>query len=169
MEETFNDFSKRMRNQDKRVRKHKPIQYRLKNVYAREKESGWVNVGKRIPYSVFCNVYKQFGKIMAEHLLQGQTIILPFLGSLTPTKQKSVLRRCNLNATLKLWFEDDEAKANKQKVYHTTLDKTKIVFSGIKSLPYHNIITFVPTNEFAERLFRNRHELGITNNKSLLV
>lgn len=169
MEESFKDFSKRVRNNNNRKMMHKPAKYRPKDIYCEERHLKWPTLGKKISYSLFSKIYRQFGLIVADILLQGKEVNITGIGTLIPVREESMNRRCDLNATLKLWYEDDEARKSKKKIYHTTNDKTKIVFSGSTRLSHYNIITFVPTQEFAEKLFKNRYELGMTNKKSLLV
>lgn len=124
MEQTFEEFC------EETSKKRGPKKMKITNswgvydAYKLIRKNGWYNIGMPVTEYMFYHIIRSINKLLAENLANGNTVILPArMGKLELRKiQRGVsivngkLKNTypiNWEETLRLWFEDEEAKKNK--------------------------------------------------------
>ena len=108
----------------------------------------WLNIGQSVSEKDFYRIIRTINNLLVEQLIQGKDITLPQrMGQLEIRKFDTYVkfqngkiktnRGIDWNATLKLWYEDEEAKENK--ILIKTEDKQIFkVFYNRMSANYNN-------------------------------
>lgn len=92
--------------------------------YKMIRKKGWGSIGHPVTEHDFYSVIRTMGKIMAREAAKGNTVVFPFrMGKIETRKFETGVSFANgklkinypisWNKTLKLWYQDEEAKKNK--------------------------------------------------------
>lgn len=94
------------------------------DAYKAIRKNGWYSIGKPIKESCFYAVIREINKLLAQELINGQELVFPAgMGKLELRKRKNGVSivdgklkigyPIDWGETLRLWFEDEEARNNK--------------------------------------------------------
>lgn len=116
------------------------------DIYKMIRKNNWEGIGQPISEKDFYTIIREINKLMAEALLAGKEIKFPArMGTLELRKKPSRIQIINeelvtnlpidWDATLKLWFEDEEAyrdkilvKCENEEIFKVYYNKTKANF-----------------------------------------
>lgn len=94
------------------------------DVYKAIRKNGWYDIGRPLKEHEFYSIIRKVNRLMADEIAKGKTVIFPHrMGKLELRKFETgvsivdgklkITYPINWAETLKLWFEDEEAKKNK--------------------------------------------------------
>jgi hypothetical protein len=125
MEETFREFKNRITN-NKGSLKHYKItgSWGIYDAYKHIRKNHWYNIGRPLKEGEFYAIIRGINDLLAENIANGKTVKFPKkMGVLELRKHKAgaffVDGKLKINyppdwsETLKLWYEDEEARRNK--------------------------------------------------------
>ena len=125
MEETFQEFKNRITN-NKGSLKHYKItgSWGIYDAYKHIRKNHWYNIGRPLKEGEFYAIIRGINDLLAENIANGKTVKFPKkMGVLELRKHKAgaffVDGKLKINyppdwsETLKLWYEDEEARRNK--------------------------------------------------------
>lgn len=132
------------------------------------RKHGWYNIGRPVTEHEFYSIIRSVNKLLAESLVHGEDIHFPYgMGVL---EVKRVKREVFLNKkgklvntypiswkeTLKLWYEDEEAKNNKILIRKECECTYKIFYNKYRATYKNQCFYTFASNRFMERsLFEN--------------
>ena len=119
------------------------------DVYKHIRKNKWYNIGRPLKEHEFYSIIRGVNNLLAENIANGETIVFPHrMGKLEIRKFQSgvslvdgrlkITYPVNWEETLRLWFEDEEAKKNKtllrheeNYVYHIRYNKHEAVYENM--------------------------------------
>lgn len=118
--------------------------YGIRDAYIWLRKNKWLKLKKPISEHEFSQIIKTVNRHLAEKLLKGNTISLPYgMGDLEVQKydlqfwiQDNKMRTnapIDWDSTLRLWYEDEEARANKTLIRNEDKEHIKIVYKAWKA------------------------------------
>lgn len=163
-EETFAQFAKRVRNNTKRV--HKVTgSLGVYDAYKYIRKNKWFNIGRPISENHFYRIIRGVNQLLADNLIQGEDVIFPLrMGALEIRKYDTVIKlnedgslytnmAIDWNATMKLWYEDEESYIKKTLVRIEEKEIFKIYYNrGKANYPNKGYYEFAPLKELKTSL-----------------
>ena len=150
MEQSFTEFSDAI--QKRSGKGHRKIKvtgsWGVYSAYKAIRKHNWYNIGRPVTEKEFYAIIRGVNKLLAEEILLGKEVKLPAcMGALELRKTEVGVRMkdgklkitypINWNETLKLWYEDAEARKDKlllrhenKYVYHIRHNKFKANFEN---------------------------------------
>ena len=124
MEESFNEFKQKV------IRKKGRPNFKIKNsigvydIYKKIRKNHWYNIGRPLKEGEFYAIIRGINQLLADNIANGITVKFPAkMGLLELRKQKMgvsivdgklrIKYPPDWSETLKLWYEDEEARKNK--------------------------------------------------------
>lgn len=112
------------------IKRNGPKQFKVKNsfgvydAYKKIRKNKWYDIGKPLKEHEFYSIVREVNKLLADEIANGNTVTFPSrMGVLELRKLKrgvgivdgklKVTYPINWDETLRLWFEDEEARKNK--------------------------------------------------------
>lgn len=94
------------------------------DAYKHIRKNKWYNIGRPLKEHEFYSIIREVNKLLAEDIANGKTVVFPFrMGKLELRKYECGVKLVdgklkigypiNWEDTIRLWFEDEEAKKNK--------------------------------------------------------
>lgn len=109
-----------------RVRKQAKIRnsWGSYDIYKHIRKNGWYDIGRPVKEHEFYSIIREVNKLLAEEIANGNTVIFPYrMGKLELRKSErgvslvdgklKITYPVNWDETIRLWFEDKEARKNK--------------------------------------------------------
>ena len=160
----FEEFRKSTLKVNKN-RKHKITNsIGIKHLLKKCRDTRWYGEELRVDERTFCTITRTVNDLIAEELLKGNDFNLPQrMGQFEIRKYENYLRfeegkiktnrGIDWNATLKLWFEDEEAKENKTLV-KVEDEETFILYYNRVKANYNNktLIGFKPNRALLKKI-----------------
>lgn len=160
----FEEFRKSTLKVDK-SRKHKITNsIGIKHLLKRCRDTHWYGKDLKVNEIIFCAITRTVNDLIARELLKGNDFNLPQrMGQFEIRKYENYLRfeegkiktnrGIDWNATLKLWFEDEEAKENKTLV-KVEDEETFILYYNRVKANYNNktLIRFKPNRALLKKI-----------------
>lgn len=158
--ESFRDSIKKVKN-----KRHYKISgsWGVYNAHRYTMKNKWFNIGKPVSSKEYYKIIRTVNKALVEDFLNGNPIVFPYaLGELIAVKKDVkyfyindkliVTAPVNWNATVRLWFEDEEAYKNKTLVRNNIKENVSILFQQNKKngLTNKSVLTFQPNRGFKE-------------------
>ena len=153
------DFIKEQKKVNKPRKQKVTNSYGIRDAYRYIRSNNWFNIGRPLSEKQFSSIVKSVNRLLSQNILNSIEVRFPYkMGALTVIKNprriwiKDGQIRTNLiidwNATLKLWYEDPEAKMNKTLVRRESENLFKIKYDKSKT-DYKNawVYDFRPTRE----------------------
>ena len=167
MPETFEEFNNKVlkRSAERKVKINNSVG--VYDAYKYIRKNNWFNIGRPLTEHEFYTIIRSINKLYAEELSKGNSIIFPQrMGTLELRKgsrgvnlkngKLSISYPINWKETLKLWYNDAEAKEQKvliryenNIVYHVKYNKYRAVYNN-KS--YYN---FAVNRAIKQQLHKN--------------
>jgi len=173
MEETFTEFSRRIR---KACGKHNfkvKNSFGVKDCYNRVRKNKWSDIGMRLTDSQFLAIIREVNMRLADNIVNGITVKFPSgMGKLearriekrprvTKDGKLKVVNPVDWQSTLRLWYEDEEARKQKQLIRYSGKVGYWIKYSNV--LAYYNNRSFY---EFAiQRPINHRFNENVKEGK----
>ena len=122
--QSFEEFSKQVRNTGKPVKGKVSNSWGVYSAYKAIRKHHWFDIGRPLLEHEFYTIIRSVNKLLAEELVNGNTVKLPLkMGKLEVRKFKTGAYMKNdklvinypvdWGETLKLWYQDEEARKNK--------------------------------------------------------
>lgn len=130
-------------------RKHKvKNSYGVYDAYKWIRKNNWLNIGRPLKENEFYSIIRKINELLAKEISEGNDIILPCrMGRLevrkTIIEPKFVNNKFASNlpvdwqATLKLWYEDEEAREHRHLIYKEDKEVFRVVYN-LKDANYNN-------------------------------
>jgi len=146
--ETFNEFARSLKYKDKPRKFRITGSVGIRQAFLFLQKRKWKEVGRPITESQFQHIVRDVNELLAFELVQNRSIILPHsMGEIEVRKYTRELKFENgklvsklpidWDATLKLWYEDDEAYKNRTVVRFPRLEAYKVLYNR-SSADYEN-------------------------------
>ena len=124
MEQTFREFTTEIGKKKGPKKMKITNSWGIYDAYKLIRKNKWYNIGKPVAESEFYSIIRSVNKLLAENLANGETVKLPFrMGWLELRKTQRGVSIVNgklkntypvdWGETLRLWFEDAEAREKK--------------------------------------------------------
>jgi hypothetical protein len=124
MEETFTEFTNRISRSNKNHKAKVTGSAGVYDLYKLLRKNHWYNIGRPLKEKEFYSIIRGVNRLMADEIANGKTIQFPQrMGALELRKYKvgatlvdgklRVTYPPDWSETLKLWYEDEEARKNK--------------------------------------------------------
>lgn len=116
------------------------------------RKNKWYNIGRPVKENEFYKIIRSVNKLLANEIANGNTVVFPYrMGKLELRKVKRGVSIVNgkmritypvdWHSTLKLWYEDEEAKKNKSLIRHEAKEDYSIKYSKFAA-NYTNMIYY---------------------------
>ena len=110
------------------------------DAYKYIRKNGWYNIGRPVKEHEFYSIIRGINKYLATEIVNGNTVRFPYrMGKLELRKQERgvyfknnklrISYPINWNKTLKLWFEDEEARRDKTLVRMENKEVFKVYYN----------------------------------------
>lgn len=120
----FTEFKKSIRTSTKGKQFTIRNSYGVYDCYKHIRKNGWFDIGRPVKEHEFYTIIREVSKLLSKNLLTGEKVVFPCLmGQVELRKYKpdakivngklKVTYPVNWNDTLKLWYEDEEAREKK--------------------------------------------------------
>lgn len=147
-EETFQDFKNKTFHRGVKRNFRAFNSYSTYSIYKQIRKSKWHDIGRPLTEHEFYLIIRTVNKLIAKELLKGHTIVFPYrMGRLELRKASCGARvkdnkllityPINWKATLRLWYEDEEARNAKtllrydnSLIYKVVYDKTNCNYAN---------------------------------------
>mgnify|MGYP004476350905 FL=1 len=140
------------------------------DAYKHIRKKGWYDIGRPLKEHEFYSIVRGVNDLMAEEIVRGNIIKFPHnMGELELRKYKPEVKivdgklkigyPVNWDKTIKLWYEDEEARINKTLLRH----EPKYIYH-IKYNKYHAMYENQVFYEFEVNRFIKRALVGSINN-----
>lgn len=135
------------------------------------RQNKWLNIGKPVSEKEFYKIIRTINNLIADELIKGNEITLPErMGHLEIRKYDTYVKLVNgkiktnrgidWDATLKLWYKDEEAKENKVLIKTEDTEAFTIYYNrNIANYPNKTIYKFKP-NRALRLAVRNAGKKG---------
>lgn len=128
-QKTFEEFKKEVRPSRKGRRGRVTDSIGVYDVYKKMRKHHWYNIGRPVTEKEFYSIIRSVNKRLAENIVNGEAVELPErMGKLELRKMQvgvklkddklKISYPPNWSETLKLWYEDAEARRNKTLLRH---------------------------------------------------
>lgn len=169
----FKEFSVNTR----KAREKKGSTFKVRNsvgvydIYKTIRKNGWDGIGKSVPSNEFYAIIRGVNKLLAKELSEGGVVHFPYgLGRLELRKRQNeakfvdgklkVFYPVDWYSTLRLWFEDPEARASKTLVRVQNKDRFDIKYNKYgNNFPNKAYYDFAP-NRFLKIALKNNIKAG---------
>lgn len=141
------------------------------DAYKAIRKNKWFNIGRPLKEHEFYSIIRKVNDYLAEEILEGNVIRFPHrMGNIRICRDKPTLYiedgkirntyPVNWNATLDLWFKDEEARQNKTLVRHMDKDVYKVVYFK-REANYENCRFYtMAINRFIRRKLKEKIKKG---------
>lgn len=137
----FREFSKQTRKADSRCKAKVRNSFGVYDIYKLIRKNHWYNIGRPLTEHEFYTIIREVNKLFAIELANGREMVFPHrMGALELRKSEKGVSIVNgkvrvtypvdWEETLRLWYEDEEARKNKtllrnenKFVYHIKYNK----------------------------------------------
>lgn len=170
----YEEFKRRVGNLTDR-RKHRITgSLGVYDAYKYIRKNKWFNIGRPLSEKEFYAIIRSVNKLLAKELSYGKEIILPHkLGTLELRKRKpQVLIKdgklvttypIDWQATLKLWYEDEEAFQNKTLIRNEVDEVYKVYYNKNKADYNNKSFYFFQTNRELKKALMRNINLGVVD------
>lgn len=94
------------------------------DAYKKVRKNGWYDIGRPLKENEFYSIVREINNLLAKEIVNGNTIMFPYhMGKLELKKYKPEVKMVDgklkigypidWERTMKLWYEDEEARENK--------------------------------------------------------
>ena len=171
MEQNFNDFCRQVTGSTKGKEFKIRNSLTTKRILAMLRKDGWANIGRPLTGHEFHSIIRSINQLLADELKEGRTVKFPFyMGQLELRKIErgvkmvdgnlKVTYPVNWHGTLKLWYEDEEARKNKILLRHEVPYKFYICHNRSKARFVNKIFYAFKINWFIRRALKDNIKKG---------
>lgn len=153
-------------------KKHLPKNVKVKNswgiydAYKYIRKNGWYNIGRPLKEHEFYSIIRSINNLLAEELKKGNTVVFPCrMGSLELRKRNAGVSiidgklkntyPIDWDSTVKLWYEDAEARENKTLLRNETKEVYSIKYNKFKVNYKNKTFYEFQINRFIKRALKD--------------
>lgn len=173
MEETFEEYLSRVVKRKGKGQKHFKVSgsWGIYDAYKLLRKHKWLNIGRPLTEHEFYSIIRGVNDCISEEIVNGQTITFPMrMGKLElrkfPVEVKYVEGKLKIGypvdwySTIKLWYEDEEARNSKTLVRNTEKTKYKVLYKKYSANYENQIFYEFILNRFIKEKLRNNIKEG---------
>lgn len=158
----------------KRGKKHFKISnsFGVYDIYKAIRKHKWFDIGRPLTEHEFYGIVRGVNKLLKEELLQGNPVVFPHrMGKLELRKKKRAVSLIdnklkigypvNWEATIRLWYEDEEAKKDKTLVRHEGKFTYRVLYDKYNANYENKSFYEFQLNRFIKQELKNRIKNGL--------
>lgn len=138
------------------------------------RKNGWLNIGRPLKEYEFYGIVRQVNKLLADEIAEGRTVEFPErMGKLELRKRETGAKFVNgklkidypidWEETLKLWYEDEEARKNKTLKRNDTKYIYRVKYNKFRANYENKAFYEFVLNRFIKRALKKNIDSGKTD------